>query len=219
MSDPNVREIQLGGKQLVFLFMASVVIAVAIFLLGISVGRGVGAPEEPAAAQAEPADEQAPVEMPPPTVTTPSDRGYHDALQGQTSPPPQTPPKDDPKPAASEPAAADTTSVSVAKPAPAPASASAPAPAERTPTTAATPKPTTAPATGGWYVQVAAFKSRENADRQIGDLKAKGYSAVVQSDPGSLFRVRIGPFKDRAAADRTADQLRKQDGIRASVGR
>ena len=41
MSDSDVREIHLSGKQLFFLFMASVVVAVAIFLLGVSVGRGV----------------------------------------------------------------------------------------------------------------------------------------------------------------------------------
>jgi tetratricopeptide (TPR) repeat protein len=40
MPDQPVREIQRSGKQLVFLFMASGP-AVAIFLLGISVGRGV----------------------------------------------------------------------------------------------------------------------------------------------------------------------------------
>ena len=53
-------------------------------------------------------------------------------------------------------------------------------------------------AASGWFVQVAAFKSRENADRQVSQLKAKGYAAVVQADPGSLFRVRIGPFQERA---------------------
>ena len=41
MTDQGFREIQLSGKQLVFLFMASVVLAVVVFLLGVSVGRGV----------------------------------------------------------------------------------------------------------------------------------------------------------------------------------
>ena len=40
MSDQGFREIQLSGKQLVFLFMATVVVAVTVFLLGVSVGRG-----------------------------------------------------------------------------------------------------------------------------------------------------------------------------------
>ena len=41
MSDDGFSEIQLSGKQLVFLFMATTVIAVVIFLCGVLVGRGV----------------------------------------------------------------------------------------------------------------------------------------------------------------------------------
>ena len=40
MAEPGVHEIQLSAKQLVFMFMAAVVVAVGIFLLGVSVGRG-----------------------------------------------------------------------------------------------------------------------------------------------------------------------------------
>src|SRR5688500_17710059 len=39
--DDAFREIQLSGKQLVFVCMATVVIAVGIFLMGVQVGRGV----------------------------------------------------------------------------------------------------------------------------------------------------------------------------------
>jgi DedD protein len=41
MSDEGFHEIQLNGKQLVFLFMAASVVAVVIFLCGVMVGRGV----------------------------------------------------------------------------------------------------------------------------------------------------------------------------------
>jgi cell division septation protein DedD len=41
MSDDGFHEIQLNGKQLVFLFMAATVVAVVIFLCGVLVGRGV----------------------------------------------------------------------------------------------------------------------------------------------------------------------------------
>ena len=44
-------EIQLNGKQLVFLFMAATVVSVVIFLCGVLVGRGVRA-ERSAAAEA-----------------------------------------------------------------------------------------------------------------------------------------------------------------------
>ena len=224
MPDQNVREIQLGGKQLVFLFMASVVLAVAIFLLGISVGRGVGTPATETAADAPAAVPPLPAEMPPATQTSPADLSYHDKLQDQTAPKAQTAPPDEPaKPSATKPAPTDTTSVPV-KPPPAPPAASpAPQTAAARPAAppAAAPAPSTAKPTagGGWFVQVAAFKSRENADRQVAQLKAKGYTAIVQADPGSLFRVRIGPFQERTEATQTAERLQREDNIRASVGR
>ena len=39
--DDGFHEIQLNGKQLVFLFMAVTVVSVVIFLSGVLVGRGV----------------------------------------------------------------------------------------------------------------------------------------------------------------------------------
>jgi DedD protein len=225
MADQNVREIQLGGKQLVFLFMASVVLAVAIFLLGISVGRGVGTPAPETTTDVPVATPPPSGEMPPPTVTSSADLGFHDKLQDQTAPKAQAPPPDEP----AKPAPTDTTSVPVT-PRPAPSAAS-PAPQAASGGTAAPPPPPAPPSSSskpavagaragtGWFVQVAAFKSRENADRQVSQLKAKGYSAIVQADPGSLFRVRIGPFSERAEANATAERLRREDNIRASVGR
>ena len=49
-TDEGFREIQLNGKQLIFLFMATTVVGVVIFLLGVLVGRGVR-PERPAQAE------------------------------------------------------------------------------------------------------------------------------------------------------------------------
>ena len=44
MSEQDVHEIQLNGKQLVFMFMAATVVSVVIFLCGVMVGRGVRPP-------------------------------------------------------------------------------------------------------------------------------------------------------------------------------
>ena len=43
IADDAFHEIQLSGKQLVFLFMATTIVAVVIFLCGVQVGRGVKA--------------------------------------------------------------------------------------------------------------------------------------------------------------------------------
>src|SRR5438552_11280759 len=50
--DDAFREIQLNGKQLVFLFMVATVVSVVIFLCGVFVGRGVRAERAPLAADA-----------------------------------------------------------------------------------------------------------------------------------------------------------------------
>ncbi|HJR59454.1 MAG TPA: hypothetical protein VJ813_08655, partial [Vicinamibacterales bacterium] len=58
-TEDGFHEIQLSGKQLIFLFMATTVLSVLIFLCGVLVGRdmGVGPGEEPidAAAASSPA--------------------------------------------------------------------------------------------------------------------------------------------------------------------
>src|SRR5688572_20399304 len=52
-TDDGFHEIQLNGKQLVFLFMAATVVSVVIFLCGVLVGRGVRAEQAVADAALE----------------------------------------------------------------------------------------------------------------------------------------------------------------------
>jgi hypothetical protein len=56
MPDEGLHEIQLNGKQLVFLFMTATVVAVVIFLCGVMVGRGVPAQRGGAVLAAEGVD-------------------------------------------------------------------------------------------------------------------------------------------------------------------
>ena len=46
MTDDGFHEIQLSGKQLVFLFMATTFVSILIFLCGVLVGRGVRSERE-----------------------------------------------------------------------------------------------------------------------------------------------------------------------------
>jgi cell division septation protein DedD len=225
MSEQHFREIQLSGKQLVFLFMTSVVVAVGVFLLGVSVGRGVRANTGgPIDGVEESASLVPPAEMPAPTELTPADTGYHDSLQGTTTPPAEPEPISEPvddEPAA-EPAAEAAPATPEVRPQPPaatpPAATPPPAPATQKPAPA-TQKP--APAvTDGWYLQIGAYRSRQNADRQVQDLKAKGYAAAVApSAAGGLYRVRVGPFADRAEAVRQQARLKTEEGTGSSVTR
>ncbi|MEO6224196.1 MAG: hypothetical protein ABIP90_13190, partial [Vicinamibacterales bacterium] len=91
MSDQGFREVQLSGKQLVFLFMSAVVVMVVVFLLGVNVGRGVrdAVGDTEISAQAdpsstEPADEAvASAETAKPAKP---ELSYHDMLLGSTPP-------------------------------------------------------------------------------------------------------------------------------------
>jgi DedD protein len=58
--------------------------------------------------------------------------------------------------------------------------------------------------TGGWAVQVASFGARATSDRIADDLKAKGFTAYVMSvavKEQTMYRVRVGPVRDRVAAE------------------
>lgn len=113
---------------------------------------------------------------------------------------------------------------------PAPGNAgSAAAPAAATPAGGTVVSPAPAPATRAegaargenaergasdarWAVQVGSFGSRENADRLVRRLKVKGYGAFVTESSSrgrKWYRVRVGPQRDRAAADAIAVRLRK----------
>ena len=74
--DDGFHEIQLNGKQLVFLFMAATVVSVVIFLCGVLVGRGVRA-ERPARATGRSHRRRSPSRRPrrPPAAPPPADTG------------------------------------------------------------------------------------------------------------------------------------------------
>lgn len=214
MSDSGFREIQLSGKQVVFLFMAGVVVAVGVFLLGVSVGRGVTDASAAADTTPAPATVASNAPLPPATVPKPGEFQATDTLQGKTpAPSPTTPPAAAAPAATSSPTPTPTPTAkptAAVKPTPTPSPAKpAAAPASRpTPTSAA--KPPASP-TSGWYVQVDSFASRENASKQAAELKAKGYTASVYTAPGAgaRYKVRIGPM-ERAAADTMIAKLRKE---------
>ena len=68
LNDEGFHEIQLSGKQLVFLFMATATVLVVTFLCGVQVGRNVKTPDRPA----DQADTLASAGVPPPAVAVPS---------------------------------------------------------------------------------------------------------------------------------------------------
>jgi cell division septation protein DedD len=239
--DDGFHEIQLNGKQLVFLFMAATVTSVVIFLCGVMVGRSVRAARVTAVEAQE--IEQSPTADEAAKVTPPPDAN-EDVRVNPGTPPPA--PVDDTEakeiaPAASSasprPAEAPAPAPAVAKaepprevvrePAPAPAKPAAPAPAPKTAASAAPPAPAdaapvpTAAPGSGYTVQVAALNVRTEAETSAKRLSSKGYAAYVQTPPGSknVFRVRVGAYKTRREADAVASRLQKEEQFKPWVTR
>ena len=220
--DDAFREIQLSGKQLVFLFMAVVVIAVVIFLTGVQVGRGVraergGLPAGTSAAGAAPGAETAP---PPASATSGSSTSpvtageklsYAERLGGAA------PPADPLKASAAPPPTSEDTT-----PTPKPEAPVAAVPARPAPAAAAPVAATTEPAGTGFTIQVAALRERDEADTIVKRLAGKGYPAYVLAPvkgAPAVYRVRVGKFKERREADTVAARLQKEEQFKPWVVR
>jgi len=106
-------------------------------------------------------------------------------------------------------------------PAPRPAAGtndSAPPPAAPAPTPTPVPSRPAAHAAlavpavagGAFVVQLGSFASRDNAERLAREVRARGFPvSVSQAATGRrLYRVRVGPTRDRAAAEELAGKLR-----------
>jgi DedD protein len=216
--DDGFHEIQLNGKQLVFLFMAVTVVSVVIFLCGVLVGRGVrldrGLTD---ATTVQAATEPAP---PPPietagngsAPTTPKeDTSFERKLSSPNPPAEKLLPADQaPTPKAEPIAEPPVTENTAAKSAPSAPVLAAPVKKEDP-----APNPSLAEPQGpGVAVQVSAFRVRGEAEALANRLVSKGYTAyVVAPAPGApaLFRVRVGKFKESREADRIAQKLKKEE--------
>jgi len=151
----------------------------------------------PAAAPADPPASQPAVALPAPTPAAASESQLAKPGEQAAPAPVESPPAVAPEP-----------------PATTPAPVVQQVPAER-PTPRVEPqKPAaTAPAAkGSFAVQLGSFGVRDNADRLVRDMTAKGFAAFVapiKSGGREIYRVRVGPTRDREQAEALAAQLRR----------
>jgi DedD protein len=233
MSDQNVREIQLNGKQLVFMFMTATVAAVVIFLCGVMVGRGVTTTRvSAAAAAAEPTVD--PTSTPEPPATTSADAtpsgepvSNQEDLKELTYAKRLEAPEPPPEPAIeSVPAPAPAiTETKVDRPVPPPAASKAAPPAassKAAPPAASKTAATGEPKGSGFVVQVASLRSRDEADAIARRLSSKGYASFVTTPGASgprVFRVRVGKFAERREAETVARRLEKEEQFKPWITR
>lgn len=215
--DDGFHEIQLNGKQLVFLFMAATVVSVVIFLCGVLVGRGVRAerglvadasagsvsadstpPQAAAAPEPTSAGSDPTTAAPPPAV---DDLTYFDRLEGPNAP-------DEQLKATSPEAVAPPAAVAPAAP-----------PKGKD---AAAPEAIAEPPGEGYVVQIAALNVRSEAEEIARRLSSKGYAAYVlppASGTPRVFRVRVGKFGTRREAEAVAAKLQKEEQFKPWITR
>jgi DedD protein len=148
----------------------------------------------------------------------------------QPAPEPQAQPESTPP--ASTPAEASPAPIVEASPQPQPQSQPKPEPPQQTARTEATPQPkpqakpeappkpvasapnaptSSVPAGKGWAVQLGSYSSEATAQRLMNEWRARGQNAFVMpvnSAGKTLYRVRIGPAKDREAAEATLKSVK-----------
>ena len=222
MSDDGFHEIQLNGKQLVFLFMAAAVVGVVMFLCGVMVGRGVRA-EKAAGVLGDVAPSRAGCDDASGRARRHGSGGAGDLRRVAAATGAAAPPATPPPPVNDElsyydrlekPAAAAAEKPTVPAEPPAARAAAPPAPragqaGERHGEDLAKPAPsaTSASQAGstGYSVQVIAMRERSASEAIAKRLAGKGYNAyVLDPAPGSrstLYRVRVGPYKTRREAE------------------
>jgi cell division septation protein DedD len=109
------------------------------------------------------------------------------------------------------------------EPAAAPAAKPAATPSEPVRTDDRAAPPASAPAAAGDYiVQVTALKKRDEAQAVADRLVRRGYKAFVldpQAGSTPLYRVRVGPFAEKAEAERIVKRLAREERFKPWISR
>lgn len=72
----------------------------------------------------------------------------------------------------------------------------------------------------GWVVQVGVYSNPQNAARVESRLKSHGHSVReehIKIATGTAVRLRVGPYRDKATAQKARDQIEKDVGEKAAV--
>ncbi len=72
-----------------------------------------------------------------------------------------------------------------------------------------------------YTIQISSYQEKELAEEDARKMKARGYAAIIVSssvpDKGTWYRVRLGSFSNRAAAEKLANEIRSKEGISSFI--
>ncbi len=190
MSDDGIHEISLNGKTLVFIFMATTVLLVVTFLLGVLVGRGArelqGLNQKVLTSDVVEEDLVEEFEMAP-EVVLPEDETVQ---MGDLSYPGRLTSPD----VMQESVNPDSGLIEEVLPSEVESIIT-----EQTPLAGSSLESVKV----GFTVQVAAVRSREDAEAMLEQLLSDDYPAYLlePNAPAELYRVRVGQYQDQKEAD------------------
>jgi cell division septation protein DedD len=211
MREPNLRprprdelQLSLDGRKVASVVVGALVILGVVFVLGVNVGKQLALRR---AATEVAGDLEALDRAPaPPAPAKEEPLTFHEELTKGTAAPPPPAPAPEAAPAAPPEAA--------------------PAAAPPTPHTPPTPAPATAartfpsaPADEQWTVQLAASQNRADAERAAARFSALG-PRIEEADvagKGRFWRVRVGAFDSREAAERYREDVARETGAKGFV--
>ena len=235
MSLPATGDGAPNPKQIVFLFMAATVVAVVVFLCGVLVGRGVPLPGRGTAAAATGSGHE---DVPPATLglkrSEPSaaaaeseDLSYYRILTRDSPSLLETPESSSDEPTARpaeeprvEAGGIEENGLTTSA---APGRASEPSPEPPATANADTTNDTggqesdatSTPPADGYYVQVVALRETHSVNGVVARLRARGLSTIVlepnADEPIELYRIRVGPYTNRAEAERVRQRIQTED--------
>jgi DedD protein len=230
MRDENARvrekfELSLDGRQIASIVVGALVILGVVFVLGLNVGRQIATRQVDAARAGDLEALDRPPSTPSPGVDDAS-LTFHDRLVKQkpaATPPvtaaavstPAAPPPSAPQSAPTTPPPAVVQAASTPPAAaPAPAAPATKPPEEKAEVQARAAKPPPA-GTGAFTIQIGATQQRPEADRiaaRYRSLRPRVEAADVQGK-GRWYRVRVGSFETREAAERYRKDVARETGV------
>jgi cytoskeletal protein RodZ len=231
-TEDGFHEIQLSGKQLVFLFIVTTSVVVGVFLFGVLVGRGARdarQDEAPAATTstaptpAPPAADPSTTEAPAPAADEPEKPdalSYADRLTKSTPASETLKPKAEDKPKAEEPRMPPPEAASPTAAAPPKEPVVRPQTPAPVPTAGASNVPT-AGKPGTWLVQVIATRESAVANSVVKRLTSKGYPAFlvnpVAGAPQPFYKVQVGRYSDRSEAEQVSQRIKQEERFQSWI--
>lgn len=214
MREPNPRvrareklELSLDGRQVASIVVGALVVLGVVFVLGLNVGKQLAVRQQEAGRAG---DLEALDRAPAPPPARPEPLTFHDRLTKETPAPP--PPAEQQHPA--QPAPAPAAPSQAAAPPPAPSPSPEPAPVAE-----AAPAPPAQVPAKPWTIQLAASEDRVEAERlaaRFATLNPRVEEALV-AGKGRFFRVRIGGFDTKEAAQRYLRDVARETGAKGIV--